>query len=43
MELTMSDFKGNMHHRYDISTKYAFHIIDLAAGSFFFLPDEMVN
>ena len=27
--------KGNMHHKYDVSSKYAFHIIDLAARIFF--------
>ena len=27
--------KGNMHHKYDVSLKDAFHIIDLAAGIFF--------
>ena len=30
------DFKGNMHHKYDISLKDAFYIIDLAAEIFFF-------
>ena len=27
--------KENMHHKYDISFKNAFYIIDLAAGIFF--------
>ena len=33
-------FKGNMHHKYDISLKDAFYIIDLAAGIFFFFKFE---
>ena len=27
--------KGNMHHKYDVSSKVAFYTIDLAAGIFF--------
>ena len=33
--LSNFSLKGNMHHIYDISLKYAFYIIDLAAGIFF--------
>ena len=28
-------FKGNMHHKYDVSSKVAFYIKDLAAGIIF--------
>ena len=32
---TFSDIKGNMHHKYNISLKDTFYIIDLAAGILF--------
>ena len=35
MSLEIHHIKGNMHHKYDVSSKVAFYIIDLAAEIFF--------